>query len=367
MIRKRKNITDRAHRYRANSPKNRPLGPKVCAVKIGGKVCGSRRNIVPHHKNGNPSDTRRGNLIWACKSCNTRIGKEHARKGIGRRTKQAAVGHTRGAHDAGGKIIHETPKGKRRAFAREIWFRRAHKNPTYPRSITLDGFRVEESYPGRFKVFTHGGSVSPTLTSKKKVQEWIAWIKRSGGKKNPGGSAEDLYRKFHGRGPDKSYDILIPVSDPYSEHPELAQLGKLLSLYVGEGVKMTGPLGIVAKSIPEAEIEPWIRVIKFDGKQPDVAGEPGGTQIYFAGGNQDIDSMLSELGADPRKDLLDLGFCYRIEYMTTKKFDQFRPTDYWHLFGEETGVQPRLLYDKAHKLLILAGGEYVIRPEGIVN
>lgn len=37
---------------------------------------------------------------------------------------QAAVEHRRGQHDAGGKIIHETPKGKREEFAAEIWRRR---------------------------------------------------------------------------------------------------------------------------------------------------------------------------------------------------------------------------------------------------
>ena len=60
-----------------------------------------------------------------------------ARDGKGRRTEQynpgadslaqytmAVTDHKRGAHDAGGKIIHETPKEKRREFAREIWDRR---------------------------------------------------------------------------------------------------------------------------------------------------------------------------------------------------------------------------------------------------
>ncbi len=37
---------------------------------------------------------------------------------------EAAIQHTRGAHDAGGKIIHETPKEKRREYAAEIWRRR---------------------------------------------------------------------------------------------------------------------------------------------------------------------------------------------------------------------------------------------------
>jgi hypothetical protein len=36
----------------------------------------------------------------------------------------AAVEHERGAHDAGGIVIHETPKEKRQSFAKEIWRRR---------------------------------------------------------------------------------------------------------------------------------------------------------------------------------------------------------------------------------------------------
>jgi len=40
---------------------------------------------------------------------------------------QAAVEHRRGAHDEGGRIIHETPKVRRRAFAEEIWKRRRER------------------------------------------------------------------------------------------------------------------------------------------------------------------------------------------------------------------------------------------------
>jgi hypothetical protein len=60
-----------------------------------------------------------------------------ARGGQGKRTRQynpgaytlaqytqAALQHTRGAHDAGGRIIHETTKEKRQEFAAEIWRRR---------------------------------------------------------------------------------------------------------------------------------------------------------------------------------------------------------------------------------------------------
>jgi hypothetical protein len=36
----------------------------------------------------------------------------------------AAVDHERGARDAGGLVIHATPKEKRQTFAKEIWRRR---------------------------------------------------------------------------------------------------------------------------------------------------------------------------------------------------------------------------------------------------
>jgi len=60
-----------------------------------------------------------------------------ARAGIGRRTRQmnpgaktlgeyvqAVAQHTRRAHDEAGRVIHETPKERRRDYAAEIWKRR---------------------------------------------------------------------------------------------------------------------------------------------------------------------------------------------------------------------------------------------------
>ena len=93
------------------------------------------------HRDGDEWNDSPGNLRWLCKACNTRLGIAAARAGQGRRTRQynprrnpgaenlaqyvqAALEHRRGEHDAGGKIIHETPKAKRREFAEEIWRRR---------------------------------------------------------------------------------------------------------------------------------------------------------------------------------------------------------------------------------------------------
>ena len=92
------------------------------------------------------------NLRWLCKACNTRLGIAAARADQGRRTRQynprnpgaenlaqyvqAALDHRRGEHDAGGKIIHETPKSKRTEFAEEIW-RRRRRHGTDRRFVKL--------------------------------------------------------------------------------------------------------------------------------------------------------------------------------------------------------------------------------------
>jgi hypothetical protein len=92
---------------------------------------------VVDHIDGDESNTTPRNLRWLCKSCNTKMGLAQARVGKGKRTRQynpgaltlaeyteAAMQHTRGAQDAGGLIIHETPKETRQDFAAEIWRRR---------------------------------------------------------------------------------------------------------------------------------------------------------------------------------------------------------------------------------------------------
>jgi len=75
-------ITDRAKRYRANQPTCKPGGPRRCSY------CPSRKNVEVHHVDGNESNGLRSNLAWACRSCNTAIGKAHTAAGIGKRTRQ---------------------------------------------------------------------------------------------------------------------------------------------------------------------------------------------------------------------------------------------------------------------------------------
>jgi hypothetical protein len=130
-------VTDRAHRYRANALA--PSGPKVCAW------CGSRDNITVDHKDGWPDRTRRSNLQYLCKSCNTAKGIAFREAGRGRPTKQynpaepptfaqyawavsngnrhqyiKGHGWEPGDHDEAGAIIHATPPELRSEYAQRI-------------------------------------------------------------------------------------------------------------------------------------------------------------------------------------------------------------------------------------------------------
>lgn len=170
----KKNVTDRAKRYRAQ--KNQPPGPRVC------NFCGSRKNVDVDHITGNEADGEPEDLIYLCRSCNVSKGVVQARNRIGVRTMQfnprkipsftefqnsaailvgvrkgdaakatatiratppgkraeyaqraaknpppdfrqyvrGVVMHQRGAHDEGGTIIHATPPALRSEYAREI-------------------------------------------------------------------------------------------------------------------------------------------------------------------------------------------------------------------------------------------------------
>jgi len=135
MMAQRRNLTDRAYRYRAQ--KAAPRGQKICGY------CGSKADMV-EHINGREEDTSESNLMYACRSCNGKKGFAMKRAGLGRRTHQynppsdgavslaqwvLAVMSAKGESDAMSvraavSMIHATPKSKRQEFARSIWQRR---------------------------------------------------------------------------------------------------------------------------------------------------------------------------------------------------------------------------------------------------
>jgi len=166
--------------------------------------------------------------------------------------------------------------------------------------------------------------------------------------------AAELYRQFHGREATKLTDVLqrIVSRDAY------AGLGTLVRLVVD---------GAISIDFPETDRDSVM-----------VASDPKGRQLFLIGGDQDVTPLLNgRKGVDRTKDLIDLGELRgmpgakdkfkSIEYFTRKKMDNFKAITYVHEFGEESGVRPRLMYDRLNKQLHIVGGNYQVKPEGIVD
>jgi len=131
-------VSDRALRYRTQTPECKPAGPRICAF------CGSTSNVEIHHVDGFEEHGERENLAWCCRRCNTKIGAVMARHGLGRRTKQYNPPTSTGARSLGQwvtavlsmkgegpmepaaavEMIRATPPERRSDFARQIWERR---------------------------------------------------------------------------------------------------------------------------------------------------------------------------------------------------------------------------------------------------
>jgi hypothetical protein len=160
-------------------------------------------------------------------------------------------------------------------------------------------------------------------------------------------SAATLREEFTGA-PSDYYTV---SSEPHMPAGDYAELGKLLTLYV--------------KPIGGGQVQQ----ITFAKPFPVVVSDESARQIWFVDGDQDVTNSLGVFGAlDRGSGLFELGEARRIDYKQRKEHVPDPDTDEWrHDFGEETGIRPRLLFDAGKKRLMLEGGEYEIRREGITN
>lgn len=290
-------ITDRGLRYRANSPECRPRGPRVCAF------CGAKRNVEVNHIDGHEENTAPANLVWGCRSCNTTMGQQLKKAGVGRLTHQynpsegaqslkqwvTAVLAMKGQNDAmtvpaAVKMIHATPADARSRFAEQIWKRR-----------------------------------------------------RQHGRRNPDEAqqAVQLFQTFHGKDPRG----VVEKQEPAIMREDYTAIGPL------EHLVIKSPLGQSYK-------------VEFEGDGVMLASSPDGRQLYCIGGNQNLAGVLD---ADSlQKDLIDLGECIEVQYLARKVHTNFEPVSWHHSFGEKSGERPELIYDKLKRRIFFAGGAYYI-------
>jgi hypothetical protein len=174
-----------------------------------------------------------------------------------------------------------------------------------------------------------------------------AWMDELEGGISPGNNptAADIREDFTGM-PAEFYTV---QNEPHMRRGDYAELGKLLILYVkphkGGQVLEIRPRGVV------------------------VVSDESARQLYFVGGDQDITEALAQFGALERgAGLFELGEARRIDYKQRKEHVKDPDVDEWrHEFGEETNERPLVLFDARHKRLMLEGGRYQVRREGIIN
>lgn len=169
--------------------------------------------------------------------------------------------------------------------------------------------------------------------------------KRALKKQRANPSAEVLREEFTGMEVDRER----VAHEPHMPAGNYAQLGKLLKLCVK----------------PHAGGQ----VLEIRGNNVIVVSDESARQIYFVGGDQDITEALPMFGAiDRGQDVYELGEARSIYYQQRKEHVPDPDQDHWrHEFGEETGERPRALFDARHKRILLDGGAYEVRREGIVN
>lgn len=344
-------VTDRALRYRANA--NPPPGEKRCAF------CGVANGIEVGHVDGHEENCRPENLIWTCRSCNVRCANTLRSAGIGRLTRQynpdggaqtvaqwvTAVMSMKGLSDAmpvreAVQMIRETPASRRSIFARHIWNNRRKRSNPEGEGIEMSAGELSEAVNAG--IIAEDADVILETPARVEVENPR---RRRNGRRNPEASAAALYEAFHGT---PSTEV-VEIVEELHEHSNLATLGVLREL------KVITPTNLDA-------------CIAFESNCPFLSSNEDGTQLYVRGGEQAVDLSALKLDGDKWfKDLMVLGVCYEVTYQTEKRFHKFKLIDYYHALGEEGGEKPMLIYDTMNDLLTIAGGQYQIRPEGIVN
>jgi hypothetical protein len=217
-----------------------------------------------------------------------------------------------------------------------------------------------DSQDGTFKVL-YAWQANQANKEAREAGEDRIWVKQKRQKNSFLGIGEDTAKQvsegFHGRKTEYVEDII----EIEKYRTKLAHLGDLVEFEILD----RGGRAVIPIEFEEHDTEGHVSV----GATPDRA------QILLSGGDQclDLDSFTDLSENEKRKDYVRIGEVYSISYYTDKhhltgpKYQE-KGTEYIHVFGEEEGGErPVLIYDRLNERLMLIGGSYEIRDEGIWN
>jgi hypothetical protein len=168
-------------------------------------------------------------------------------------------------------------------------------------------------------------------------------------------AAQEIYTGFH----DEPAEKRLVLEEPHIPAGAYPELGLLVSIQFRPTAK--------AK-------EPYVKNFVCEKEDVHVLGSLTRDQIYFAGGDQELDDKtLDFFGWDGHSPTMVLGTALEIVYLA-RKYHEAVPSngrgklvEWVHPFGEEGGEKPLLVYDREHKRMLLRRGAYEIADEGIRN
>jgi len=170
-------------------------------------------------------------------------------------------------------------------------------------------------------------------------------------RRNPADGAAALYEEFHGV-PSESETV---ITEEIQYHGHLGQLGELIELKV-------------------TTLSGYKVVLDFTNDSVLLCASEDGRQLYFRGGQQDLDLAAIHMNADEFiKDLMVIGDITEVSYETAKKADGLKKLTYFHPLKDKEGavgterVYPVLLYDTLNAALSVAGGSYATEERGLVG
>jgi hypothetical protein len=164
-------------------------------------------------------------------------------------------------------------------------------------------------------------------------------------------AAADLYESFHGTPSTGEVEYV----ETYDVPDIFAELGDLIELKVAT---IHGKDAVIAAPDPDgASLSDIVKLVS----------SPDGRQLYFLGGDQGLDLQKLGFAESEERHRMLIGVLYELTYQTKKKFHKLKTTQYYHGLGEETGNQPVLVYDPYNERMSVVGGDYHVKPEGIVN